>query len=423
MPERSLAQWLHKLQSLHPTEIDLGLSRVRRVAAGLDLLAPGVPVITVAGTNGKGSVVAVAEALCLAAGRRPGVCTSPHLLRFNERIRVAGREAADDEIVAAFGMVDAARGDISLTYFEFATLAALLVFRQREADCLVLEVGLGGRLDAVNIIDADVAIITSIDLDHQRWLGPDRDSIAREKAGITRRGRPCVLADPDPPRALLTYLAEESVPVYRLGDAFNIRADASGCHFTLSRPDRRTLQLDAEPPAALLPANVGAALQGLLILDLLPPAENVRDALSRIVVPGRRQALEYAGHHYLLDVAHNPAAVSKLCEYLAANPVAGRDLALFAAMSDKDIHGMIRACKGAFDGWFLAELPGNPRAAPAEQVKAQLVEDTRVPVSVESDPWRACRKASSGMREGDRLVIFGSFFTVAGVLQGLEAST
>ena len=269
MNSGSLTQWLQRLEGLHPSEIDLGLERVSRVASRLGLLEPSCTVVTVAGTNGKGSTVAVLEALLAEEGRLTGVYTSPHFLRFNERIRVGGREAPDGEIVGAFEQVEKARGDTSLTYFEFATLAALLIFRDRHCEVAVLEVGLGGRLDAVNILNADVAVITRVDLDHQQWLGDNRDDIGREKAAIARTGRPVVIADPDPPAALLAYLEEIGAdPVLRIGHEFSVRAaDPGFWTATVSERQGESQALGPQAIGGLLPENIVAGLQALLPLS------------------------------------------------------------------------------------------------------------------------------------------------------------
>ena len=398
MTDRNLQAWLQRLESAHPTEIELGLERVATVAANLGLDSPSVPVITVAGTNGKGSTVAVMEAVLIAAGRCPGAYTSPHLLAFNERIRVAGEPAGDEDIVAAFEAIEAARGDISLTYFEVATLAALQVFARAGVDILLLEVGLGGRLDAVNLVDADVAVITRIALDHQDWLGDDLDQIALEKAGIMRAGRPVVIADPDAP-ATLGRRAEE------LG-ALAI--------------EPRELE-DALPlPPGLIETNVRAALAALAQLPEPPAPEAIVAGLGAVTLSGRRELRDVAGVHYVLDVAHNPDAVNKLLEYLSLNHCNGRTLCVFSVMGDKDIDAMIDAASGAFDAWFLAALPELPRAAQPSDVAARLHQAGQGMISVSKNVRQAFRRAQTLLAPGDRLVIFGSFHTVAAVMPLLD---
>jgi dihydrofolate synthase/folylpolyglutamate synthase len=420
MTEQSLSQWLQRLEGQHGKDMDLGLDRVGAVARRMELLPLPVPVITVAGTNGKGSTVAVLEAVLQASGKTPGVYSSPHFLRFNERIRVAGREMDDAAIVAAFAEIEHARQAISLSYFEFATLAALWLFRRQAVDIVVLEVGLGGRLDAVNIVDADVAVITSIDLDHQHWLGEDRDAIAREKAGVCRVGRPCVVADAQPPQALLDCLSEQRVLLYLIGREFDFEMHRAGWEARLAVPGGKPLASGSLPHSGLLPANVCAALQALLLIGVTPDPQLLPQILRDLPLIGRRQVLQVAGRQYLLDVAHNPAAVDKLHEYLDANPCSGRTIALFAAMSDKDIRGMIRACGDAIDAWFLADLPGNARAASAADIGSMLHAEGQGMISISSNPRQACRRAQSLMGADDRLVVFGSFFTVAEIFSVLD---
>ena len=372
MTRSTLDQWLQKLESLHPTEIELGLDRVRAVAARLQLLPWTMPTITIAGTNGKGSVAATCEAALSALDVRVGVYTSPHFERFNERIRVDGQAVDDAQIVAAFEQIDAARQDISLTYFEFATLAALLIFREQGLAWAVLEVGLGGRLDAVNIVDPTVAVRTRIDLDHQAWLGDTRELIGAEKAGILRPAIPAVIADPDPPDSLTP--AGGAAAYYRFGQEWSARRRGDGHELALRDGSGSPVAVTLAGPLPLQPENVGAALQALLLCKLAVTADAVRDAVAGLSVTGRLQRASLAGVDVVLDVAHNPAAVHKLHEYLVSKPCNGRTIALFCAMSDKDVHGMIRACISAVDAWFLADLPDVPRAAAASDLAAAVHE-------------------------------------------------
>ena len=421
MADASLAQWLERLESLHPKSMDLGLERVASVARTLSLLPVVAPVITVAGTNGKGSVVAVLEALLERCGRTTGVYTSPHLLRFNERIRVGGSEVGDAEIISAFETIDAARGDTSLTYFEFATLAALLVFAARKADVLVLEVGLGGRLDAVNIVDPQVAVITAIDLDHQAWLGETREAIALEKAGILRRDRPVVIADPAPPPALAARAAEVGAsPVLQLGEAFSVETSGQSWCGTLWLGPGEDRRLPPQPVGPLLPANICAALQAVVLLGQTFSDEQLQGATGAAHPRGRRELVRENGREYLLDVAHNPAAVDKMLEYIHSKPCKGRTIGLFSAMADKDIPGMLRLAAGHIEAWFLADQPGNGRAARAADIAAMLREQGQGMISVSKNLRQAFRRAQGLMGPDDRLLVFGSFSTVAGVLPLLE---
>jgi len=417
MNKASLEQWLQQLECLHPDEIELGLERVSAVAHKLDLLPLAQPVVTVAGTNGKGSTVAVLEALLNETGRSTGVFTSPHFLRFNERIRVDGNEAADGEIVAAFAAIESARGDISLTYFEFATLAALFVFRARQPDVVILEVGLGGRLDAVNIVDPTVAVITSIDLDHQTWLGHSRGEIAREKAGILRQDTPVVIAEEVPPEELMACVVEVAAgPVLCLGRDFSVATAGETWQGVLCQAGGMQRVLPEQSCGSLLPSNICAALQVALLLGADFSDGQMQDALGKVAPVGRRQLQQLAGRDYVLDVAHNPAAVNKLLENITVTHCKGKNIALFSAMADKDIHAMIATAAGFFDAWFLADQPGNARAAAASDVADLLYGQGQNMISVSKNLPQAFRRAQSLMVEGDRLVVFGSFYTVAAVL-------
>jgi len=416
---RSLVQWLERLETLHPNEMDLGLERVSAVAHRLQLLPLAVPAITIAGTNGKGSTAAVLEALLEFGGKRVGSCGSPHFLSFNERIRVGGENVDDESIVQAFEQIDAAREEISLTYFEFATLAALLVFRAREVDVVILEVGLGGRLDAVNIVDASLAVITSIDLDHQQWLGASRDLIAVEKAGVFRPGQAVVIAEPDPPESLRSAVAESGVDALYLGVDFHIeQRDHNWAGKIRSKVGERVLpEIEMGP---ILPVNICAALQAAEILGQPLSDSDLLAALATVKLPGRRESQELAGRHYILDVAHNPASVNKLLDYINVTNCNRKTIALFSVMSDKDIEGILEPCSGHFDAWFLAEQPDNPRAAASSDLAEMLRSKGHQMISTSKNIHQAFRRAQSIMADGDTLVVFGSFFTVAAVMPLLD---
>ncbi|MDG1943550.1 MAG: bifunctional folylpolyglutamate synthase/dihydrofolate synthase [Halioglobus sp.] len=421
MNRASLTQWLERLETLHPQAMDLGLERVSTVARTLELLPLKQPVVTVAGTNGKGSTVAVLEAILDEAGFSTGAFTSPHLLRFNERIRVAGVEAPDGDIVAAFRAIEEARGDVTLTYFEFAALAALLVFKSSDPDIVILEVGLGGRLDAVNIVDAAVAVITSIDLDHQGWLGESRGEIAREKAGILRSGKPVVIADPAPPIELRRYVDEiAAVPARFLGQDFTVVANDESWEATICLNDGGVMQLGPHPSGSVLPENICAAVQAVLLLGIECGDDTVGRALLREAPAGRRQFRQVAGRDYILDVAHNPAAVHKLLEYLNVNNCKGKTFCLFSVMRDKDVSRIVEAATGHFDSWFLADQNGNERAAKAADIAAYLDTAGEPQINISSSLEQAFSRASRALGQEDRLVVFGSFFTVAAVLPILD---
>ncbi len=421
MTSKTLAQWLQHLETLHPNEMELGLDRVSQVADTLGLLPLSSPVVTVAGTNGKGSTVAVLESLLRECGFRPGAFTSPHFLRFNERIRVGGNEAQDEQLIAAFEAIEGVRDGISLTYFEFSTLAALMVFERQEVDYVLLEVGLGGRLDSANMVDADIAVITSIDLDHQDWLGDTRGVIAREKAGIMREGKPVVIADPEPPGELLEVARDRAAgPLYRLGQEFDFSGPADRWQGRVQalKGDKKLLQHLSS--VSLLPANVCAAAQAAVLLGVEFGEDQLQRAIDGSIRPGRLQRMELGGFHYLLDVAHNPAAIDKLLENIAASPCNGKVIALFSAMKDKAIDEMLEACSGHFDAWFLGEQPDNPRAMPTAQIAELLREQGQGAISISKNLRQAFRRAQTVMNGEDLLVVFGSFFTVAAVLPQLE---
>ncbi len=398
MSEQGLAVWLSRLEQLHPKEIELGLDRVASVAARMGIDCPGARVVTVAGTNGKGTTVAALDALLTHAGLLTGIYTSPHFTHFNERIRIGGELATDQEIVASFERIDAARDDISLTYFEFATLAALDIFDRATLDVLILEVGLGGRLDAVNIIDPDVAVITAIDLDHQDWLGNDREQIALEKAGILRENCQFICADLTPTDSLRGRVSELGCKAHWIDQQ---EADA------LSVPGLRG-------------ENIAAAVRVAQCLGQEFSPEATAQALTNIQLSGRVQRLELDGVQIVLDVAHNPAAARHLAAELRREPVDGRTAAVFAALSDKDIHAMIRPVLDLVDAWFVCALPGVNRAQGKGELADALREQGAHMVSESDNVRQAYRRARSLLGAGDRLIVFGSFHTVGGVMPSVE---
>ncbi len=414
---QTLEQWLHWQETLHPKEIELGLERVRAVWQRLHP-EPFTPrVITVGGTNGKGSCVAFLDAILRVAGYRTGCYTSPHLLRYNERIRLDGAEAADERICSAFERVEQARQDISLTYFEFGTLAALTLFSEEQLDVVVLEVGLGGRLDAVNIIEPDGALITSIGLEHTDWLGETRGAIALEKAGILRPGKPAVIGDSDPPHSLRAFVQEGGIPARFFGEDFGIEQTASGWRWWGGESRMEALPF----PALAGEHQLQNAASVLTVLDslreLLPVGEEaIRSGLETAHIPGRFQRI-HGELETILDVAHNPDAATTLAENLAHTPCSGRTLALFSALSDKDIPGMVERIGGQIDHWYLTPLEG-ARAASAEELMDGLREGgvaasqfTHYPSLTEA--WQVVRASAT---PADRVVVFGSFLTVAEVL-------
>ena len=405
-----LSDWLDQLQLQHPVEIDLGLDRVTRVAADLDLLEAVPTTFTVAGTNGKGSVVEVLSSLLVGTGRSVGSYTSPHLLRFNERIRIDGHEASDRDIVEAFETIDRTRGDISLTYFEMATLAALWIFRDHDVDVQVLEVGLGGRLDAVNIIDAHVAVVTSIGLDHIDWLGDDLAQIAVEKAGVARADRPCVIAEGDPPASLRTRLDEIGAESLWVGRDWSV----SDSHVTLSSGH----ELSLPPVSGLLPQNVGAAMEALYQSGLLTVDQLLTCSVPTLSVPGRLNRQLRAELDVVMDVAHNVESAKVLIDYLQAHSTLGKTKAMFGVMGDKPIHDIIAACAGVFDEWHLIDLSHIDRAMAVDVLADVLSGELVVARGRFEELWPAVRNRSG---QGDRIVIFGSFFSVGEALAFFNA--
>jgi len=422
MIERSLADWLAYLERLHPTAIDMGLERSREVALRLGLGRPAPRVVTVTGTNGKGSSCAFLASLMGAQGLKVGVYSSPHLLRYNERVRIDGREVDDAELCLAFAAVEAARGEISLTYFEMGTLAALWLFERAGLDAVVLEVGLGGRLDAVNLVDADVAVITSIALDHAEWLGDTRDSVAVEKAGIFRAGRPAVCGEPDPPAPLLEQAAALGVPLYRRGPDYELTPgdgawDWCGC---TAAGDR--LELQGLPQLELPVESAALALQAYALLDLPWHVGCIAQALSATRLSGRleRSHIRWQDKRlsFLLDVGHNPHAAAYLARHLAAQPPEGQRLAVFGLLADKDLPGVLEPMLPQVRSWAVAPLP-TPRSLSAQELAAALQErgaQVVVCAGIAEALQEQCRRAA----EGDEVLVFGSFYCVAGALEWLS---
>lgn len=417
---RTLEQWLEHIERLHPKSVALGLERVERVRRALGL-EPRCPVITVGGTNGKGSTCALLEAILLRAGYRVGCYTSPHLLRYNERVRVGGAEAADAELAAAFGAVERARGGAPLTYFEFGTLAAMWLFSARAVEVAVLEVGLGGRLDAVNVFDADCAVVTSVGIDHVEYLGADREAIGFEKAGIFRAGRPAVCAEPQPPARLLAHARAIGARLLRFGQDFG--AAARGAHWDYWGPLGRR---NALPRPALAGScqirNAAAALTALGCLrERLPVAMNeVRAGLLAARLPARFEVLP-GRPTVILDVAHNPQAARALAAELAAFARSGRTFAVFAMLRDKDIAGVAAALGARIAHWFVAPLPG-PRGASLEEMVRALGAHALGPATHCADVVQAYTQAYDMASENDRILVFGSFYTVAAVMRWRERS-
>ncbi len=422
MTSRSLADWLAYLEQLHPTAIDMGLDRVRAVAARMAMTRPAPLVVTVTGTNGKGSTCAFIASLLDAQGLKIGSYSSPHLLRYNERVLLSGREASDAELCEAFAVVEAARGEISLTYFEMGTLAAFWLFERAGLDAVVLEVGLGGRLDAVNIVDADLAVITNIGLDHADWLGNSRESVAYEKAGILREGKPALCGDLDPPQPLLDHANSLSAPLLLRGRDFDLAMGAGDWHWRGVDAAGAPLELHGLPLLTLPMENAALALQAYAMLGLpWDPARLARALLQtqvvgrldsrQVVWNGRRIAL-------LLDVGHNPHAAAFLAQRLEQRPVAGTRLAVFGLLADKDLSGVLDALVPSISDWAVAPLP-TPRTQSATQLAQALLErgaSVSEYATIEQALDAQCARAESV----DEMLVFGSFYCVAAALEWLE---
>ncbi len=415
---RTLDDWLELQQSVHPRSIDLGLARVSSVARTLGIDKPKCPVITVAGTNGKGSVVAHSEAVLRALGLSTGVFTSPHLVRYNERICVDGAEVPDEEIVSAFDRIEAARGDTTLTYFEYNALAALLIFAERRVEVVVLEVGLGGRLDAANLVDADVGVVTSIGFDHRDWLGDTLDAIGREKAGILRAGRPAVLGSPDMPASVHETIATLGARALIAESDFRWNVHPRGWNY-----HGLDVTLERLPPSALAGAiqyrnasTAFAAVESLRLGKRLE-ARVVTSALQSVKLRGRFHIVP-GPVEWILDVAHNEPAARVFASHLAARPCSGRTIAVTGILGDKDIPAVGRLLHPLVDHWILSTVSG-PRGLPAEELARRLAlgdASTELASSAEA----GCEAAKLRAMPGDRVIVFGGFHIVGQALRWLR---
>ncbi len=421
---RSFADWLTYIEQLHPQNIDMGLARVAEVYRRMQVPL-SCAIITVGGTNGKGSTCAMLEAMLLQGGYRVGLYTSPHILLFNERARINGQPVADDVLVSHFEAVEAVRGDTQLTYFEFTTLAILRLFAESNLNAAILEVGLGGRLDAVNIFDADVAIVTNVGIDHVEYLGDTREKIGFEKAGIYRRGHTAICGDFDPPQSLLQHAASIGADLWLVGRDF--RSTENGGKWDWVGRSLRREGLDfPKLQGANQILNASVALAALEALQQRFPLDEqaVRAGLAKASLAGRFQVL--AGKPtIILDVAHNPHAAAVLADNLASTTKYGDTYAVFGAMCDKDIDGVIACMKDRIDHWCVTDLP-LPRAATASEIAERLraagiglqdgTSKGKTVLSF-SSPAQALANAMNRAGENDRIAVFGSFWTVASVLE------
>ena len=420
-PNRTLDEWLAYQERVNVRSIELGLDRVRAVWQRMGAAAPARRVITVGGTNGKGSTVAMLEAMLAAAGKRVGCYSSPHLLHYRERVRIDGADADDGLLIASFERIEAARGDIPLTYFEFGTLAALDLFARADLDVALMEVGLGGRLDAVNIVDADVAIITTVDLDHMDWLGPDRDSIGVEKAGIARADRPAIVGELDPPAGLIDALEGIKACTERAGRDFMVERQAQGWRWR----HRDGTSLALPDPALSAPVQYANAAASIAALHALSAIDATLDidlgaaaaaGLRQVRVAARLQSLG-GDPALVVDVGHNPQAARALADWLDAQP-RGRVHAVYGALSDKDVGGVIRALGSRIDDWHLAGLERDtPRGLSAEVLAEQLkLALPQARYDVHENVSAALAAARASAKPGELVLAFGSFFVAAATL-------
>lgn len=404
----NMSEWLSWINSLHVTDIDLSLERVMEVAKRLRLLNPNCLVVTVAGTNGKGSCVAGLESIYLAMGYRVGAFTSPMLFKHNEQVRIQGLDATDADFCEAFERIDQARGEITLTPFEFNTLAAFSIFSNTHLDIWILEVGLGGRFDAVNAINADVAIVSSISLDHTDWLGETREKIAYEKAGIFRNNKPAVCGDFDPPQTLIDYAHEMGAPLYCQSREFGFEKKGSGWTWWSLKNRFENLPI---PTLAL--QNMATVLMAVeLLQDKLPVTlEVIQQALTKVTLPGRIQIFPGSITH-IFDVSHNPAAAAFLAVWLRENICEGKTHAVFSMLADKDIVSTLEVIKNVIDEWHIASLPIK-RGASLEKLLACFEQSGIASVNSYPAISQAYQSAIHQAHKGDRIVVFGSFHTVA----------
>ncbi|MGD8808955.1 MAG: folylpolyglutamate synthase/dihydrofolate synthase family protein [Gammaproteobacteria bacterium] len=417
----SLAEWLAWLETLHPKKIDLSLNRIRTVLEVLGLEHPPFRVVAIGGTNGKGSCVAYLANIYLQAGYRTGAFTSPHLIRFNERIAVDGVDADDTELVEAFVAMDEARDRVTLSYFEASAVAALIHFARKRVDVAVLEVGMGGRLDAVNAVDADAALIASVGLDHEEWLGNDRESIGFEKAGIMRADRPAIIADPAPPLSLRKAARDTGADALFIGEDFSVARHGDSLLVRCRNASAREVPLPRfGGPEQWL--NVAACVQLTQCLAAaLPVSDSAVDAGIRATAPaGRADRRHIDGVEWIFDVAHNPAAAQQLAGTLQTMPSEGRTLGVFGALRDKDIRGVLAQFASIIDAWHVI-TPRAERAAAAADIAETLASlGAKAAVSAFDDVAAACAAARSTACSGDRVVVFGSFYVVGPALSALE---
>ena len=422
MTQRTLGEWLAYLEQLHPAAIDMGLDRAREVTNRMGLQKPAPRVVTVTGTNGKGSTCAFVASLLQAQGLKVGVYSSPHLLRYNERVQIDGAEVSDELLCEAFAALDAGRGETSLTYFEMGTLAAFWLFERAQLDAVVLEVGLGGRLDAVNLVDADLALVTSIGVDHVEYLGNTRESVAFEKAGIFRAGKPALCGDLNPPHTLLERAAELGCPLFLRGRDFDLQTAGSVWHWRGQDANGQAIELRDIPLLDLPMENAALAVQAYALSGLPWQPERIVAALAATRITGRldRRQFNWKGKtlNVLLDVGHNPHAAEYLARRLAQRPITGKRLAVFGLLADKDLDGVVSPLVCAIEQWAVAPLD-TPRTRSQAELEVVL-QGLGASVAAYGSVAAALEAQSEQATAEDEILLFGSFYCVAEALEWLE---
>lgn len=415
MIKKSLQNWLDYQLELYTQEIELGLERVKKVAAKLGILNPNFKIITIGGTNGKGSTVTLTESILRQSGFKTGAFTSPHLLRYTERIKINHQEITESELIEHFELIEKIKGDVKVTYFEFACLSAMLSFIRHKVDVAILEVGLGGRLDATNIWDADVSVVTSVDVDHQKWLGDTKEEISREKAGIFKKDKLAIVGDKNPSKSLIeqAYKVRAILKIHGVDFRIDKKVNGWDLHF-----DEKKLTNLAWPGLAgdFQLSNAACAILAVASLNFDIHQPQINCGLQKAKIVGRLQRLEYLNRNWLLDVAHNPHSAKVLAKHLAKNKPSGKTFALFAMLEDKNIEQVIKIMQVQIDTWYVLNLEID-RAVPGNKIHSLLAEmaqeDTRVYNKVEE----AVKTIIEDSTVDDRIIVFGSFYTVAEVLR------
>lgn len=412
MSKHSLEDWLGTIYQVNPFKVELGLTRLKQFLQRHPLHLLNVPIITVTGTNGKGSTVAFLSQILTQSGYRVGTFTSPHIFRFNERIQINGEPVSDECLCQAFATVESLRGEIDLTFFEYAFLSSLVIFQAAELDILVYEVGVGGSRDAVNCLDADVSIITTIDFDHQQWLGNTRNEIAAEKVGILRSGKPLICGDLDPPIAIFCAAEKLTSPLYLLGRDFHFQQEGSSWEFQNDTFHWQGLNVPHLPIA-----NAAIACQALSVMcDQFPVVEwALREGIRDTRLTGRMQALP-DGVNGIMDVAHNAQSIAYLAEKIKQSPITGKTVAVFSMLGDKNMPESIESIHTLIDEWHVAEID-NPRAAKLDDITSILREKNVQKIHIHRDPASAYQAATASMSEEDRVIVFGSFYVITEILQ------